>query len=265
MTDALGVGGVAFAYHQRDLLTDVTLSVPAGGFGALLGPNGSGKSTLLRLMLGRLRPAAGQVRLFGRPVGEIEAGERAKLVGYLPQEVRAAYPFRVAQVVLMGRYPHLGFGLETARDLAIAEACLARTETAHLAAREFDTLSGGEKQRVLLASVLAQEPRVLLLDEPTAALDIHHQHEVMELLARLSRDGLAICLVTHDLNLAARWCPLVWLLHRGVVAASGAPAEVLTADTLSQVYGDRLRVVPDPDLGGPLVLGPLPTRQEGAT
>lgn len=267
MNQASGAGGqppaytataLTFGYGDQPLLDGLDLTLPADGFGALLGPNGSGKSTLLRLLLGRLRPRAGELRLFDRPLAAIRGEERARLVGYLPQEVRAAYPFTVAEVVLLGRGPHLGLRLETRHDHAIAERCLARTATAHLARRIFGTLSGGEKQRVLLASVLAQEPRVLLLDEPTAALDLHHQHEVMELLAGLRAEGLAICLVTHDLNLAARWCPHLWLLNRGRIVAGGSPSEVLTADTLSGVYGERLRVVADPDLGGPLVLSPLP-------
>jgi iron complex transport system ATP-binding protein len=254
---------VTFAYPGQAVLAGVDLELPAGGFGALLGPNGSGKSTLLKLLLGRLRPAGGEVRLLGRPLSAIPAAERARLVGYLPQEVTAAYPVTVAEVVLMGRWPHLGLGFETAHDHQVAADCLARTDTTDLAGRLFGTLSGGEKQRVLLASVLAQEPRVLLLDEPTAALDLHHQHEVMELLTRLRREGLAICLVTHDVNLAARYCPLLWLLHGGRVVASGAPASVLTAANLGAVYGPRLRVVADPDTGGPLVLPPLPTDDEG--
>lgn len=249
---------VTFAYGANPVLRGVDLSLAAGQFAALLGPNGSGKSTLLRLMLGRLKPASGEVRLLGRPVSAVDGPERARQVGYLPQEVSATYPFTVAEVVVMGRWPHLAFGLESAHDLDVARACLERTETAHLAERSFGTLSGGEKQRVLLASVLAQEPRILLLDEPTAALDIHHQHEVMELLAGLADEGLAVCVVTHDLNLAARYCPQIWLLHDGRVAASGAPEAVLRAEVLSQVYGERLRVVADPDLGGPLVLSPLP-------
>jgi iron complex transport system ATP-binding protein len=241
------------------VLSGVDLELPAGGCGALLGPNGCGKSTLLRLLLGRLAPSRGEVRLFGRAVKGIDGPERARLVGYLPQEVTAAYAFTVEEVVLMGRWPHLGLGLETPHDHDVARDCLARTDTTALAGRAFGTLSGGEKQRVLLASVLAQEPRVLLLDEPTAALDIHHQHEVMELLTRLRSEGLALCVVTHDLNLAARYCPLLWLLHGGRVVASGTPAEVLSSEALSAVYGERLRVVADPDTGGPLVLPPVPS------
>lgn len=142
---------------------------------------------------------------------------------------------------------------------------MARTGTAELAARQFSTLSGGEKQRVLLASALAQEPRVLLLDEPTAALDIHHQHQIMSLLAQLAADGLSVCVVTHDLNLAARYCRQVWLLQGGRLLCGGAPAEVLTPDRLREVYGTDLRVIADPDLGGPLILPPLPARAPAPT
>ncbi|MBI2301649.1 MAG: ABC transporter ATP-binding protein, partial [Armatimonadetes bacterium] len=166
---AYEVRDLSFGYGRAPVLDGISLQLAADGFGALLGPNGSGKSTLLRLLVGRLRQERGSIELGGRPLHRVPAAERARAVGYLPQEVHAAYPFTVRQVVLMGRFPHLSFGLESAHDLAVAEACLERTATTHLAERPFPSLSGGEKQRVLLASVLAQEPRVMLLDEPTAA------------------------------------------------------------------------------------------------
>lgn len=261
MTDGIcQARGLGFAFERggEPVLGSVDLSLPAACFGGLLGPNGSGKSTLLRCLLGRLEPTAGEVLLRGEPLARVRPEQRARAIGYLPQEVHAAYGFSVLQVVLLGRYPHLSFGLEGERDVEVAEECLRRTDTHHLAQRNFQTLSGGEKQRVLLASVLAQEPAVMLLDEPTAALDIHHQHEVLELLAGFCAEGLAVLMVTHDLNLAARWCHRLWLLHRGRVVREGPPAEVLTAELLSQVYNERLRVGTDPDLGGPLVLPPLP-------
>lgn len=254
----LRVASVGFAYGTTSVLADVSFDLPEGGFGALLGPNGSGKSTLLRLLVGRYAASAGSIAYGGRELAEWPLKERARRIGYLPQEVHAAYPFTVAEVVLMGRYPHLALALESKADEALATRCLERTSTLHLADRLFTTLSGGEKQRVLLASVLAQEARLLLLDEPTAALDIHHQHQVMSLLSELHADGLSIVLVTHDLNLAARYCPRLWLLHEGRITADGGPADVLTPDRLEAVYGERLRVVADPDLGGPVVLPPLP-------
>lgn len=252
--------GLGFAFDRGGpaVLREVDLALPPACFGGLLGPNGSGKSTLLRCLLGRLRPTAGEVLLRGQPISAVRPEQRARQLGYLPQEVHAAYSFSVLQVVLLGRFPHLGFGLETDRDLAVAEDCLRRTDTLQLAERNFQTLSGGEKQRVLLASVLAQEPAVMLLDEPTAALDIHHQHEVLELLAGFCAEGLAVLMVTHDLNLAARWCDRLWMLHHGRIVREGTAADVLTDDLLSKVYNERLRLGTDPDLGGPLVLPPLP-------
>jgi len=258
---ALAARGLTFGYRSHAVLTGIDLALPSGSFGALLGPNGSGKSTLLKLLVGRLMPQAGDVLLDGRPLGHWPAIHRARKVGYLPQAVAASYDFTVHEVVLMGRHPHRAFGLETAADLDIVRDCLVRTATEPLAERVFNTLSGGERQRVLLASVLAQEPRILLLDEPTTALDIHHQHEVMELLGQLHADGLTILMVTHDLNLAARYCPTLWLLHEGCIAAAGGPAKVLTPELLTRVYGPRLRVAVDPDLGGPLVLPPAPESQ----
>ncbi len=257
---ALAAHGLTFGYRGHPVLAGIDLALPHGSFGALLGPNGSGKSTLLKLLVGRLTPQAGEVTLGERPLHRWAAIERARQLGYLPQAVAASYDFTVSEVVLMGRHPHRAFGLETAADLDIVRTCLARTATMSLADRVFNTLSGGERQRVLLASVLAQEPRILLLDEPTTALDIHHQHEVMELLGGLHDEGLTILMVTHDLNLAARYCPTLWLLHAGRIAAQGAPEAVLVPELLTRVYGPRLRVGTDPDLGGPLVLPPLPER-----
>ncbi len=264
----IAVSRVAFGYgragHGRassgpeEVLQDVSLTVAAGRLTALLGPNGAGKSTLFRLIVGRLQPLRGEISIFGQPAASLDSVSRARLVGYLPQEVRAAFGFSVGEVVLMGRYPHLRFGLESAHDRGVASRCLERTDTAHLAARRFDTLSGGERQRVLLAAALAQEPRILLLDEPTAALDWHHQHEVLALLDSLAAEGLAICLVTHDLNLAARYCHQLYLLEAGRIAAAGGPDEVLRGPALRRVYGQALRVIDDPDLGRPLILGPLP-------
>ena len=255
---ALAAQGLTFGYRSEPVLSAIDLAIPTGSLGALLGPNGSGKSTLLKLLVGRLTPWSGSVTLGDRPLARWTAIERARQIGYLPQAVATSYDFTVAEVVLMGRHPHRAFGLETAADLEIVQGCLARTATDPLADRIFNTLSGGERQRVLLASVLAQEPAILLLDEPTTALDIHHQHEVMELLGGLHGEGLTILMVTHDLNLAARYCPTLWLLHDGAVVASGPPTEVLVESRLTQVYGPRLRVAVDPDMGGPLVLPPLP-------
>lgn len=254
---AYAVEDLTFAYDGAPVFEGLTVQLRAGRMVALSGPNGGGKSTLLRLLLGSLRPSSGVVRLFGRPLSRVPSMERARRVGYLPQEVSSVYAFTVAEVVLMGRHPRLpAFAIESRHDIGVAEQCMKRTEVLGLANRPFNTLSGGEKQRVLIASVLAQEPEVLLLDEPTAALDVPHQYSVMELLEGLHREGMTVLIVTHDLTVASRFCEEVWLLSGGRLVAQGAPREVVTEANLRAAYGAPIRVVPDPDTGLPLVLPP---------
>ena len=248
-----------FSYGNGCVLDGFTATLHEGGMVAILGPNGQGKTTLLRVMLGRLRARSGSVELYGRRLEAVPAHERARLVAYLPQEVHAAYPLTVAEVVLMGRYPHMpAFSLESRHDWEVAERCMDRTGVRHLAKRGFMTLSGGEKRRVLVASVLAQEPKVMLLDEPTASLDLHHQYAVMELLAGLRDEGITVLLVTHDVSLAARYCARVWLFTEGRVLADGPPTEVITEDSLHRLFGAGLRVLRDAESGLPIVLPPAP-------
>jgi len=246
---------VSFAYNGRPIVDDLSVDLPLGRMVALIGPNGEGKTTILRLLLGLLRPAKGSVSLLGRALNRVRPEERARTVAYLPQSVNTEYPFTVAEVVLFGRYPRLpAFALESHADWLVAERCMARTGVADLSDRLFSTLSGGEKQRVLIASVLAQEPTILLLDEPTASLDLHHQFSVMELLRELNREGMTILFVTHDVTLAAGFCDSLWLLSRGRVFAQGAPQEVVTEENLERLYGMGLRVVSDEMTGLPVVL-----------
>jgi iron complex transport system ATP-binding protein len=229
--DTAGDGG-AFALH------DVSLAVDRGSLTGLLGPNGCGKTTLLKLLAGVLRPRRGTVRLDGREVGTMLRRELAKHVAVVPQETHPAFDYSVLEMVLMGRHPHLGlFQLEGPGDLAIAHDALLATGTAHLADRPYMTLSGGEKQRVVVASALAQEPHVLLLDEPTASLDLAYQLEVAALLARLNRErGVTLILATHDLNLAASLCDSLILIRDGRVLAQGRARDVLTSGTIQQLY-----------------------------
>ncbi len=252
---AYRLANLTFGYDDQPVLAGVGLDVGYGDFVGLIGPNGSGKSTLLKLMLGQLPPQSGTVWLQGRPVAETPAEHRARTVGYLPQQVAASFRFTAGQVVMMGRHPHLrALRLESEADAAAAEACMRALNVEELRDRHFETLSGGERQRVLLASVLAQEPQIILLDEPTAALDLHHQVEVMRALTALNRQGVALVMVTHDLNLAARYCPRLCLLHDRRIRADGPPAAVLTGGILRAAYGDALRVIADPDTGAPVVL-----------
>jgi iron complex transport system ATP-binding protein len=220
------------------VLKGVSLQVEAGDFVGILGPNGSGKTTLLKLLGGSLTPQIGSVVLDDRPLTNWSRREISRRVAYVPQETHTPFDFTVLDIVLMGRFPHLGpFALEGPEDLAIARRALQATSTAEFEARAFSTLSGGEKQRVVIASALAQSPRLLLLDEPTASLDIGHQIEVQTLLRRLNTDeGVTTIVSTHDLNLAAALCHRLVLLKDGEVLQAGATDEVLTPASVRALY-----------------------------
>lgn len=235
----LQVGNVSFAYGERLVLQDVTLAVPRGRIVGLLGPNGSGKTTLLRIMAGTLPPAAGRVHIENTDLARLSRRDLARRIAVVPQETHATFDYTALDIVLMGRYPHLGsFELEGASDLAIAHDALAATGTASLASRAFDTLSGGEKQRVVIASALAQASDVLLLDEPTASLDLGYQFEIATLLTLLNRErGTTMVVSTHDLNLAAALCADVVLIKEGRVIAQGPTAVALTASSIRALYG----------------------------
>jgi iron complex transport system ATP-binding protein len=220
------------------VLDGVSLKVERGASVALLGPNGAGKTTLLKLLAGMLQPRGGQVTLDGRPVSALTRREIARRLAVVPQETRTPFDFTVIEMVLMGRYPHLGaFELEGARDLAIAREALAATGTTAFESRAFSTLSGGEKQRVVIAGALAQSAEVLLLDEPTAALDLRYQFEIITLLRRLNAErGTTVIVSTHDLNLAAALCDRMVLLRGGRIMAQGATGEVLTPEHVRALY-----------------------------
>jgi iron complex transport system ATP-binding protein len=253
---------VSFAYETgRDVFRRVDASVRGGRVTGIVGPNGSGKSTLLRVLCGLLKPSAGRVRLNGRAYAAIASEERARSVAFLPQAVNPAFALSVFEVVCLGRYPHVGlWGALSPHDRAVAERCLRDTETDTLRDRDFMTLSGGERQRVLLASILAQEPSLLLLDEPTSALDLHHQIEIFALLRRLAWEGYGVAVVTHDLNMAARFCDRLLLLSPDTegLLAMGRPSEVLTEELLSRAYAASIRVCEHPVTGTLLVTAETP-------
>lgn len=262
----LSVHGCSFRYHGGDFrLQDVSLDVYPGQVVGIVGPNGSGKSTLLRVMAGLLPPDAGSVRLGGAPIRSMGRRQVARRLAFLPQSPETSFGFAVREVVAMGRYPHLGaFGFLTERDVEIVERALVETASVPLAGRSFVTLSGGERQRVLIASIIAQEPSVMLLDEPTAALDIHHAAEVLDLLWALSRKGIGVVAVTHDLNAASQFCDRVALLSDGGMARTGTPAEVMDQALLSRVYGADVRVLRNPVTSTPLVIVPGRTAHDAS-
>jgi iron complex transport system ATP-binding protein len=242
----LDVRDVSFRYPgaARQALAGVSLAVSAGEFVALLGPNGSGKTTLVRVALGLHPLQSGSAALLGRPVGEWPRQALARVVGVVPQREDNLFPQRVRETVALGRYPHLGpWTPERAEDRAAVERALERCDVTGLADRWLWALSGGEYQRVRIARALAQEPRLLVLDEPTASLDLRHEMELFELVRGLvDRSGLATVLVTHDVNLAARFADRLVLLAEGVVRAAGSPADVLRPEIAAAVFGWPLTI-----------------------
>jgi ABC-type cobalamin/Fe3+-siderophores transport system ATPase subunit len=253
----LDVRGVSCRYRgaAADALDDVSLVLRAGDFHAVLGPNGSGKTTLVRVALGVLPSRRGAVELLGRPAAGWSRRELARVVGVVAQREENLFPQRVRETVLLGRYPHLSLwgGMRPDDRAAVARA-LERCDVAQLADRSIRTLSGGEYQRVRLARALAQEPRLLVLDEPTTSLDVRHEMQLFELARTLADEHrLAVLLVTHHLNLAARFADRLLLLSAGRAVADGTPAEVLTRETVEAVFGwpvaverfqDRPQVIP---------------------
>ena len=235
----LQAADVNFAYGPGLAgLHGVSVEVPRGSLVGILGPNGSGKTTLLRLLGGMLLPGSGRISIDGRDLARLSRRDLAREIAVVPQETRLSFEYSVLEVVLMGRYPHLGaFELEGKDDLAIARGAMEATGTLALEDRLFPTLSGGEKQRVIIASALAQSAGLMLLDEPTAALDPGYQIEIASLLRRLNADrGVTMAVATHDLNLAAGLCQHLVLLRDGRVLAAGPTADVLTRETIRALY-----------------------------
>ncbi len=238
--------GVRFGYPARpSFLGPIDLSVDKGDCWAIVGPNGAGKSTLLRLIAGLCRPAIGRAIFEGNDLAQMTPRARAQAIAFVPQHPPTDFDLSVRDIVLMGRFPHRSMGLfESASDYRIADLALEVTETAAFADRPIATLSGGEAQRVHVAAALTQQPRLLLLDEPTASLDLQHQLAIFEILRRRACDtGLSVVVVTHDVNLASHFCSHVLLLHAGKPVAVGPPGEVLTPDILGRVYGVELELL----------------------
>lgn len=253
---SLIVRELAAGYGESEILRSVDLTIPAGKITVIVGANASGKSTLLRTMSRLLKPSRGEVTLGGRSVHAIPTRELARQIGLLPQSPIAPEGILVDDLVRRGRHPHRGlFSRWSARDEQAVEHALAATRTTDLAERAIDELSGGQRQRVWIAMALAQETNILLLDEPTTFLDINHQVEILDLLVDLNRTrGTTVVMVLHDLNLGARYADYLVALADGRVHVAGPPHEVLSAETVSSVFGLRSRILTDPTSGRPMML-----------
>ena len=251
---------VRYTRQQRDALAGVTLEAPGGAMTAVVGPNGSGKSTLVRALLGRA-PAHGAIRVDGRDVRSLPREEVARRVAVVTQREEPAFPMNVRDYVALGRLPHRGaWGRDTAEDRAAVDRAVVEAGVGDLDQRSVDELSGGEWQRVRFARALAQGGEAFVADEPTTFLDVAHEMAVFELLGRLARAGKAVLLVSHQLNLVARFADRLVLLDRGTVAAAGAVDDVMRADVLERVYGWPVVVTRDPAVGAPAL---VPLRRPG--
>ncbi|MEW6673160.1 MAG: ABC transporter ATP-binding protein [Thermodesulfobacteriota bacterium] len=248
MTTAIDINEIGHAYGGPDVLQDISFSIDIGEFFIVIGPNGSGKTTLLKILAGILKPQQGRLTLFDRPLASYPRKELARKVAYVPQLTALDFPFTVTEIVLMGRSPHLGIlGWEQADDLEIAKRAITFTETEHLAHRRLNELSGGERQRAFIARAICQEPKIILLDEPTASLDLAHQIKVMDLMEKLRTEkNITIVMVSHDVNLAAMYAQRLLLLNRGRLVTLGPPRDVLDYAVLEEIYGCTLLVDESP-------------------
>lgn len=262
----LAAEGLTLAYGRETIVANLDLAIPRRAFTALIGPNGSGKSTVLRALAGLLAPKGGAVRLDGRPIADLGRRAVARRIGVLWQGPAAPEGLTVRDLVRQGRYPRRSlFGGWTRRDEDACEAAMRLTATGELGARPLDSLSGGQRQRAWVAMALAQETDILLLDEPTTFLDLAHQIELMELIADLvGGQGKTVVAVLHDLNQAARYADNMVLLKAGRIAAAGAPARVMTAQAVEQVFGVAARIMPDPVTGTPMCIPLAPRRRTAA-
>ena len=256
MENLLSAQKLELGYDERKVVESLSLELPAGKITIIVGANACGKSTLLRGLARLLKPSGGTVYLNGKDIHSLPSRQVARTLGLLPQTPTAPEGITVADLVGRGRYPHQGwFRQWTPEDDNAVAAALAATQTDGLAARNVDELSGGQRQRVWIAMALAQETDILLLDEPTTFLDVTHQIEVLDLITDLNRRaGTTVAIVLHDLNLAARYADHLVAMKDGRIAAEGAPADVVTEDLVSTVFGLASRVIPDPVSGTPMVI-----------
>ncbi|MBN1665316.1 MAG: ABC transporter ATP-binding protein [Deltaproteobacteria bacterium] len=249
----LQVKRVSFRYGDQWTLRDISIDVAAGDIVGLIGPNGSGKTTLLKIIDGILNPASGEIMIEGMKASAMKRHDLARVIAVVPQDFPMIFPFSVEEIVLMGRSPHLGrLSFESKSDINIAHEAMKLTNTLHLAQRKFNALSGGERQRVLIARALAQEPRIILLDEFSAHLDMRHHIALFDLIKTLNKSrNLTAVIATHDINTISQYAGKIVMLHEGIIHAIGAPDAVITRENISTVYETNVLIDKHPKTGTP--------------
>lgn len=245
---AIEAMNLSYSYHDNDVFKDLSFTVPQGDFFIIIGPNGSGKTTLMKVLSGIEKPEKGNLNILGKAIERYSRRLLAQTVAMAPQMTTVDFPFTVREIVLMGRSPYKGLlGFDDQTDIQIAQQAMAFTEVEHLAERKLGQLSGGEQQRVLIARAICQEPQIILLDEPTAALDLAHQVRVMDLMEQLQKEkGVTVIMVSHDINLACMYAQSLLLIKNGQIVSIGPPDQVLNYETLEHAYGCALLVDQSP-------------------
>jgi iron complex transport system ATP-binding protein len=252
----LQVQGVNFSYDQSTVLHSISMNVSPGEFIGVIGPNGSGKSTLLKLLGGVLKPDSGQLHFKETNYLDYKQKQLAQYITWVPQEHPMAFNFKVSEIVLMGRHPYLSaFTFEGEDDIEIARSAMESTQTLQFAQRNFNEISGGEKQRVVIAGAIAQEPELMILDEPTSALDIKYQIQILNILKELNENQqTTIILALHDLHLASKFCTRLILLDEGKIFKDGKTEDVLQKEPIEKVYGVKIQVIHDQN--GNIIISP---------
>jgi iron complex transport system ATP-binding protein len=246
---------ITFSYTTDDVIKNVSLTVKQGEFLGIIGPNGAGKSTFLRILCGILHPQCGTVYVFDQDIKHIHPKRIAQHIGFVCQETYFSLNFLVEDIVHMGRYPYLrAFQKQNKQDREAVDYALEAADVSQFRKRPINSLSSGERQRVVIARTLAQEPKVLVLDEPTSHLDLYHQSTIMELLKKLNGQGMSIIIVNHDLNLAGLYCQRLVLMHQGEVYAEGPPRSLLNRETLQEVYKTDVEIIIHPEKKIPQIL-----------
>ncbi|MEO0225641.1 MAG: ABC transporter ATP-binding protein [candidate division WOR-3 bacterium] len=248
---------LSFKYNEQPVLTELSFDIEPAEFFGIIGPNGAGKSTLLKILDHIIGADAGRIEIFGKPINSYSQKELARVVAYVPQETHFGLDFKVRDVLLMGRYPYQPFlSLGIVKDPEPFEQILLSTNLSGFKDRLINSLSSGERQRVIIARALVQRPKILLLDEPTSHLDLKYQLEIMELLKQLNREGLTIIFVSHDLNLASLYCSRLMLLNQGKIEAIDTPERIISRDWLARIYDATPEIINHPRKQKPQILLP---------